>query len=251
MLQAYIDGSRAGDNSVFVMAGYISTRERWEKFSDDWEKALESPGQPRPTLKRFKMKEMKRDPERCGWFYDIIASNVLGAVSCTIIVEDLVRAIDTAWWTPYIKQAEKLKNPYYFAFIAIMDLLRQHQHAMGLHEPIDFVFDNDSEKAKCLDAWATYEQIVPAEKRKHFGSTPIFRDDETTLPLQAADLIAYWTRQWEEDGIADGIVKLRFPWEAKKEIPWFSMRFAGNDFVLNLNSVMWQTAYRKKWGWLC
>jgi hypothetical protein len=41
MLQAYIDDSgNDGKSPVFVLAGYVSTTEKWETFSDEWDAVL-------------------------------------------------------------------------------------------------------------------------------------------------------------------------------------------------------------------
>jgi hypothetical protein len=55
------------------------------------------------------------------------------------------------------------------------------------------------------------------------GETPAFRNDETVLPLQAADLWAGVTREWGEELLAKGTVSLKVPWPTKREIPLFSL----------------------------
>ncbi len=36
-IKAYVDGSGEGDASVFVLAGYLSTAEKWAEFSEKWQ----------------------------------------------------------------------------------------------------------------------------------------------------------------------------------------------------------------------
>jgi hypothetical protein len=40
VLQAYFDESKA-DGDLFVIAGYISTTERWAAFADEWQELID------------------------------------------------------------------------------------------------------------------------------------------------------------------------------------------------------------------
>ena len=51
-----------------------------------------------------------------------------------------------------------------------------------------------------LSTWDGYLQTKPQEVRDLFGATPRFEDYREFLPLQAADLWAWWIRKWHEDG---------------------------------------------------
>jgi hypothetical protein len=53
MLQAYLDDSGMGQPPASVMAGFVSTSERWATFSDEWKQALDM----RPSIEYFKMSE--------------------------------------------------------------------------------------------------------------------------------------------------------------------------------------------------
>jgi hypothetical protein len=71
------------------------------------------------------------------------------------------------------------------------------------------------------------------------GDTPVYRNDRTTLPLQAADLYAYWVREWENNGMVDGIEKLRFGWKAKRieNLPRIDFKFEEKDFITEFNRI--------------
>jgi len=79
------------------------------------------------------------------------------------------------------------------------------------------------------------------------GNTPTYRDDKTTLPLQAADLYAYWIRQWELDGIDDGVEKLKFPWKAERNLPRLKINFNEADFRIEFNKIF-DPAVQKRMG---
>ena len=56
------------------------------------------------------------------------------------------------------------------------------------------------------------------------GSPPTFRDDATNLPLQAADMLAWWIRKWETDGYwKDDPKQFVFPWK-KTRISHYYLR---------------------------
>jgi hypothetical protein len=50
------------------------------------------------------------------------------------------------------------------------------------------------------------------------GEEPVFRDDKKVLPLQAADLYAWWIRKWWEETGSIMDATLPFPWTLKRPI---------------------------------
>jgi hypothetical protein len=113
-----------------------------------------------------------------------------------------------------------------------MDKFVQNQSQLLIDEPVDFIFDEESEKKRCLNAWDRLKYSASTDVRRLLGDTPIYRDDKTTLPLQAADLYAYWVREWELRGVDEAISSLPFPWEKHVDIPRMEIRFEKRDFVL-------------------
>ncbi len=63
-----------GDGRVFVLAGYISSLERWGDFSNEWQRLLDMRSPHYRHLAYFKMSEMRSEAERerCAWFYKVI-----------------------------------------------------------------------------------------------------------------------------------------------------------------------------------
>jgi hypothetical protein len=172
MLQAYIDESGTGaQDGAFVMAGYIAPAEVWsEKFVPDWQKLLDMRGPHYITIDSFKMNEMLGDLERCGWFYRVIENHVTAAVSCTVKISDLKKAVREFPWPSWIYNIRVLTNPYYFAFKAITDMLAQHQNQLRITEPVDFIFDDIMyEKKACLLAWDSIKRNSRPEVAKLNG----------------------------------------------------------------------------------
>lgn len=84
----------------------------------------------------------------------------------------------------------------------MINSLARNQQEWGLHESVDFIFDDrpDQEKADVLDGWEVHRDTVPDEVRSIMGRRPTFADDEDVLPLQAADMWAgYCRRTWREN----------------------------------------------------
>jgi hypothetical protein len=76
----------------------------------------------------------------------------------------------------------------------LVALLCGYFQRRGETDKIDFVFDFQPGKA----AWERFLEVAPEEIRPLVGDYPIFRDDKTTLPLQAADLAVGNSRRLAE-----------------------------------------------------
>jgi|GEM_PF-1985276 len=234
--QAYIDDSY--DDEHFILAGYIAPAEKWAEFSDEWAELLSMRSPHYLSLDEFKMSEMRMSPERleqASWFYRVIEKHVTAAVSCVVYTKEQENVLREFKWPPEVKETDRLSNPFYFAFRAIINCLAQHQHKLEIDEPIDFIFDESSEKKRVLDAWDWYVDGLPPETKKLTGDTPIFRSSDKVMPLQAADLYANWNRDWMNDKGEAGIENLDFPWEVKRDIPRLLMIFREKDFKIELD----------------
>jgi hypothetical protein len=101
----------------------------------------------------------------------------------------------------------KFENPYYFMFRGLMDdfhryARQQLKDIIPLDETVDFIFDDRSEKSYILAGWDEYVSELPEEEKQWYGATPRFENDQRFLPLQAADLWAWWVREWYEEDAA-------------------------------------------------
>ena len=227
MLQAYVDASGKGDKSRLIIAGYIASAEDWADFSCKWQERLNE-----ADINRFKMNEWSRQPEIAGYFYRLVEEpKIIAAISCVVHTEELTSAFNKIRWPHYISNLEAFYNPYYFAFKAIIDVLAQHQHKLKITEPVDFIFDEEGEKVNTIKYYDLIKRSSAPQFRGIMGDTPIYRDDEKTMPLQAADLYAWWILKWEREGIKDWESDLPFPWGAKRDITRLCMRFRERDFI--------------------
>lgn len=120
VFQAYMDESRS-DNATFVLAGYVSTAEKWAKFSQSWEPLLPFSTKNKVTGNyRFKMSEMARRLSDVLPFYRVIEDNVMFALSCKIQVSDLERAADRIWIEDFYIDLRQFRQPYWFALSGLL-----------------------------------------------------------------------------------------------------------------------------------
>jgi hypothetical protein len=205
VLQAFIDDS-ADKTGTFVLAGHIATAEVWATFAKEWEELLPFGIRDNYGSFYFKMSEMVTIPsrmERVGAFYRIIEKHDVIPISCQLNISELHRVQSRFWilhktfdWGPY-------RDPFICAFRGLMDSvhdLRQDITLLPANEIIDFIFDQQSQKKLILRAWDEYIETKPPAVRALYGSAPRFEDDRKFLPLQAADLWAWWIRKWYNDG---------------------------------------------------
>lgn len=206
-LQAYIDDSF--DAEHFVLAGYVASADAWEAFSREWERLLPY-GLRDEQGYYFKMAEMAALPERkerVAAFYRVIEDHVLFSLSIHFKLSDFERAKRRIFVPGYKGvnwRSDALANPHYFAFRSLLDMFHSRKaefaNAVPIDQPVDFIFDDHTKKKALLGAWDEYIASRKPEIRGRYGEVPIFRDDRKFLPLQAADLFAWWIREWYETG---------------------------------------------------
>jgi hypothetical protein len=68
-----------------------------------------------------------------------------------------------------------------------------------LTEPIDFIFDRQDDEPDVMEelrmGFNFFVQAAPNEVRGYFYDPPVFHNSKRTLPLQAADLLAWRARR--------------------------------------------------------
>lgn len=92
-----------------------------------------------------------------------------------------------------------LQHAYLLCFMGSVIKVAEYQRHMGVDTPVDYVFDEKGDMGYEAAMWyPAMKDSLPQETKSRMGSTPIFRDDNKILPLQAADLIA-WNRRREKE----------------------------------------------------
>jgi hypothetical protein len=174
------------------------------------------------------------------FLYRVVEDHVLAQVAVAINCEELTK------WVPQMDIQQHLVNPYLLGHKAIINLTAQLQREAGLNDKIDFIFDKRSEEKKVQRGFGYYRTTLSAEFEEVTGNAPIFRDDREFLPLQAADLLAWWTRrQWLTDGnISNRCVP--YPWRQKNAFPAMVLDLSGDALRRELEEIQAHRRARRR-----
>lgn len=210
VMKAYIDDSGNSGPIAFVLAGYIAPAEAWARFSDAWQAVLDI----HPAIPRFKMSEAHGSWSQAEWItrlpllYRVIEDHVSASVSFALPY-DIYREVFAG--------KDVVDNPYHLAFADIIGLVILNQERLGITEPIDFIFDRGNSQL-VMNGWERFIQPLPEAIKKKLGKYPIAGDDEDMLPLQAADLIAWWKRRRIHSIVDKSLQTRPAPWKKTRDI---------------------------------
>lgn len=234
MLKAYIDDS-VEDGRVLIMGGFVAAPKRWERFSDEWRAYLKH-----ARIPFFHMHEMwirkgnEELWEHMPWFYGVIKDHVQGVITVAIPIEPLERVFAESGLKNYVS----LKNPYFWAIRGIVNWTARYQSQWGSTSPIDFIFDERKEKKIVRQVWNFYKENIPTEVQQLTGREPQFEDDQQILPLQAADMWAWWCRkQWMEKGTIL-TTDCAVPWGRPGDIPLMSFEWSEADMRIEFAKLL-------------
>jgi hypothetical protein len=208
VIQAYIDDS-VTEGGTFVLAGAISTAAKWAAFSAEWEQMLDHGLMGSNGQKYFKMSEMAQNPERMSrvpWFYTILANHTICLLSFSFNLADLASAQSRILVPGHGVSWDKFGSPYILAMRSLFDMFHLalpkllEWMSLPLGAKVDFIFDERAEKRQVHALWDSYISLWGEDVRARFGNEPRFENDQDFLPLQGADLWAWWVRAWEEKG---------------------------------------------------
>ena len=216
-LQAFIDDSRT-NNNVLVLSGFIADAVAWAKFSDEWQDMLN-----KMRWNSFKMSSLglgggDETTEYAEWYFRIIEKHVEGQIAVLIDEKILCRLVDE------LKMPKLHKNPYYYSHWWIIEGLLMCQRKMNFWEPVDIIFDEQVHfQDIIIKGWSDYKADTTRPRDiRVLGETPRFANDEKFLPLQAADLSAWWLRKhWEKNGRSKNAIGYPYPWPPKKYMKAF------------------------------
>lgn len=234
MLQAYVDGSGTGDQNLLVIAGFIATSETWAEFSTEWQNKLNC-----AQIPYFKMVEMRNNIDVAGWFYRTLEEfDIKSSIAVVVNTRELQDVEKNIKYPPYVTKPNAATNPYYWGVRYIVGGLARYQYAIHITEPIDFIFDNEFEKEKIISSWELLKSYACGDISKLMGDTPIYRNDKNTMPLQAADLYAWWVLKWARENVTRWAEELPFPWTKKKPIQSLSMTFGRKSFLHDISKYL-------------
>ena len=234
VLHAYIDESEGGvapgEPSSFVFGGYLASAEKWAAFSDEWQQTLDM----RPVMKSLHFKEVHarrwEDPafaDRLCRFYRIIEDTVSMSFYCSINLDDLDKAA-RLFPVPILDL-----NPYRIGFARLIYQVAKHLPDFNLVGPVEFIFDKHSNENAIRAEWEKI-RVKLGSVASSVSDQLAFRSDDEVLPLQAADMLAWWCRRKHLEKVY-GAQRLDEPWTRTREIPGFQLDFP----VSEINETLW------------
>lgn len=202
-LQAVSDDSlsQVGEQRLFL-AGYVNSSRKWELFSDAWAEELTND----PSIEYLKMAEAQsfRGPF-LRWTSDHRAQKISSlarvirhfrpmSFDVSVSVRDFNTLVKAR--APY-----GLSTPYFPCLFGVVSSVSRIIHQHGPRVPIDFIFDQ--QQGVSTDFLQYFQYMVrnlPRGARKIVNGSPMFQDDRSFLPLQAADMLAWSLRRQHEGG---------------------------------------------------
>jgi len=203
MLTAYFDDSGTSpSNQVAAVAGYVASAAQWEKFNIEWKR----------LLSEFGVKAMHRSDLECfegeflGWTpakrtelmikaQKIIKKHTYLPVGSAVIKADFDEIIPT-------RMQEHVGGHYGWCVTEALVLANHWAQTAKHRDPIDWVFEAGTNgSSKVNEMFNRLFAITEARTRLRINGWS-FRD-KTTLPLQAADVVAYETYKFVQNQVVD------------------------------------------------
>lgn len=202
MLQLFSDDSgKLNDGPVCALAGYLSTAERWGAFSNDWQAAIDE----EPSIAylkaseafalrdEFKKFDSDRRDTKLKRLIPIITRHAMAGF-CVAVPSEPFRRIMQGWMNP-----EYLDRPYFMLFHEIIVRCTAYADQNNLDDKIDFIFDIQGDEPKAMgDFMAQFHEFAetaPESAKRFLGGPPSFKSEQDARPIQAADLLAWWSRR--------------------------------------------------------
>ena len=203
-LNTYVDDSGSDPSSaVYVLGGVCLPSSWWdEQVSPEWSGVLNAT----PSIPYFKASEV--------WETDIAKDvawaalephqrrrKVNALVDVLTTYQPLTFSFQLDW--PIFQEFKKAyalpkgkNDPYFYLYYGAIIL----QARWGLREanpaPVNFVFDNQNKVGKQVKEWyQTFKRKCSLEIQERLGDDPQFKDEKVCLPLQCADMFAWYARR--------------------------------------------------------
>lgn len=197
---AYVDDSGSDPNDkVYMLAGVVLPAEQWSSLSKDWQRLMEMP----PRLEYFKASSVgDRDK---GPFKDFTGLQrreiVEKLVAALAALHPLTVSVSVSWEVFHefrLKHALAgvFGNPYHFLYYNMIRMGAELCLKESQPMPIDFVFDEHNKIGDGVrDLYDYFKDHAPVEWIRVLGKRPAFADEKCCVPLQAADLVAWYQRR--------------------------------------------------------
>jgi hypothetical protein len=207
VFQVYLDESAdAKKEKIFVIAGWMGTMQTWADFIPQWDDRIRH-----ESIKSFHMADCEaRRQEFSGWSLkrkNDLVRDLVGLIEKTEItayiagakMADFIAVMDRF---PVLRRFWYIRDPYYLLFNkCVFATCKTIDDIPGMPEwaQVSYLFDEHKNVSrKILQNYRWHKRDEKFVYRHRLGSLT-FASRETVIPLQAADLLAYEVRKWQEN----------------------------------------------------
>jgi hypothetical protein len=204
MMQAYIDesASQKGERMLW-MAGYLNSASNWALFSEAWDEELRQA----PAINYLKMSEaLFFKGEFRGWTAAERDEKLRGLARVIrhFRPASFGMAISLAQFDAWVCGLNPFGlDAHYVVANLVIAKVADYSSTRGMVPPIDFFFDQhdglEPSVRLFLDAMV---EGMPKPHRKWVGQA-LFKDEKEVLPIQAADMLAWYLRRRSEGSNSD------------------------------------------------
>jgi len=195
MLEVYVDDSAsdAGTDKRLVLAGYMQPAEAWGRLTEDWTAELARP----PALASLHMitcfqgwseeaREAKLDS-----LVAVLANYKPLSIECSISRTAHVEQLRGR--APY-----DLRHPYFPCFVGVMYGVARTVLEEDLSGPVELFFDEQGKVGTDAALWYLPLKLMDPTLANVLGGPPRFANDNEVVPLQTADMLAWYVRRATE-----------------------------------------------------
>lgn len=204
LLSAFVDDSGRDGLPVFVLCGLVSSNDRWEVFSSEWNAQKNEELNGRALKMKQFMKSISQDNFEYSKnvtlmkFQDLINKYVECGVVIIVSVDHYKKHIADNF------KKKEWQREYNFSVSRIIWHVLSREYCAGRVRAARFIFDTQVGEEKLIkNWWAQTKRNAPGRIRRRMGETPIWCRDEDYPPLQAADMVAWAYRRDAADVLGD------------------------------------------------
>jgi hypothetical protein len=257
MLKTYIDASGRGQKTGdFVMAGYVAPVENWLLFNHAWQAVLNIP----PKVEYFHTVDaMAKTPTGSfdGWTREECDARIyqlLGVIHSYGLIRVRV-SIPHGYYSDAFhgKVGKRFNHPSFLPTYSVIMVTARALAHNGVTEKTEFVFDceNPREERFLMKGWEAYWQAMDmfpdeyAPMKTLLGRKPEFKSDREILPLQAADLFAWFARQHSE-ARERGEVYQHLAWQSLCAVPGPQREWTASELIKVVSNAQRMMAMKKQ-----
>ena len=200
---AFFDDSSDSNKTILVVAGWVASAKTWDRFNDDWHKALMKP----KKIDYFSHHEAMRSEDQFDGFTTKQTERKIKSLIRVVSnyrkeIYGLFGGMDLIQYKSLFSGSRvhrkvlraEMGNVHHYQWCvngAVANVLRKELERGNRTDPVDFVFDQQTKLlAACALEFKEYFKLRLPDHVQAIAGIITEGDDKHVLPLQAADLLA-------------------------------------------------------------